>query len=220
VNGAKVATAARVAAPQRAPAETPRAPSAPARDSASAKQAAASETPTLEVLPGPPPPIDSTQTLRALVMPEASDVQAEMLLVVQLATSDAEFVPDSVPNLAIFNEYRLYTAVGYQEGRVMYALRLGFFTDQGPAEAVAGYLRSYFDAPAVTRVSREERERFGKRRVKARKDSGETGVYAAIELSSTPSAPATSLADLSARAKVSPPGMSGDTARTRGPTRG
>ena len=213
------------ARPGAAATPAPRAPSTPAaaaRETAPAKAAAktAPVAVAADVLPGPPPAIDSTQTLRALVMPEADDGETDMLLVIQLATSDCEFAPDSVPNLAIFNEYRLYTAVGYQQGRVMYALRLGFFSDRAPAEAVAGYLRSFFEEPTVTRISTEERERFGKRRVKARKESGETGVYASIELSSAPAAPSTSLADLSARTRVGATAASGNEARSRSPTRG
>jgi hypothetical protein len=169
---------------------------------AAAPAAPASRAPKIEVLPGPPPSIDSTQTLRALVIPDTTDSQSEKLLVIQLALSETEFAPESVPNLAIFNEYRLYTAVGYDQGKIMNALRLGFFNDEAPAEAVAGYLRSFFDSATVTRVSVEERERFSTRRVTARKEAGETGVHAAIELSSAPSAPATSLADLSARARA------------------
>ena len=142
-------------------------------------------------------------------MPDEHAAAAEKLLVIQLLLSEREIEPDSVPNLAIFNEYRLYSAVGYEQGKVMHALRLGFFTDDAPAEAVAGYLRAYFEAAAVTRVSFEERERFGKRRVSARKDSGETGLHAAIELSSAPSAPTTSLADLSARSRAEPPSKPG-----------
>jgi hypothetical protein len=162
-----------------------------------------------------PPPSDRTQTLRALVVPDDAEVESEKLLVIQLVLSEQEIEPESVPNLAIFNEYRLYSAVGYEQGKVMHALRLGFFTDAAPAEAVCGYLSSYFDAPAVTRVSVAERERFAKRRVSARKDSGDTGLHAAIELSSAPVAPATSLADLSARTRVGPAAKS-DHERRRG----
>ena len=230
----KAAAAAQPAAPARTAPPTPAAAQAPprapvaavapasaVRDTAPVKVAAKvlAGSATGDVLPGPPPAIDSTQTLRALVMPE-TDGDADMLLVIQLATSDREFAPDSVPNLAIFNEYRLYTAVGTQQGKVMYALRLGFFSDRAPAEAVAGYLRSFFDEPAVTRISTEERERFGKRRVKARKESGETGVYASIELSSAPAAPSTSLADLSARTRNGASAGSDDEGRNRSPTRG
>jgi hypothetical protein len=170
---------------------------------AAARKAEPPATPKAATPPGPPP-IDSTQTLRALVVPEEAEQASEKLLVIQLLLSEREIEPDSVPNLAIFNEYRLYSAVGYEQGKVMHALRLGFFTDAAPAEAVAGYLRSYFEAPVVTRVSAEERERFARRRVSARKDSGDTGLHAAIELSSAPSAPTTSLADLSARSRSGP----------------
>ena len=212
------------AAPAAAATSAPRAasPPVPAGEAAPAKAAAKSTAAVAaaDVLPGPPPAIDSTQTLRALVMPGADDSEADMLLVIQLATSDREFAPESVANLAIFNEYRLYTAVTRQHDKVLYALRLGFFSDRASAEAVAGYLRSFFDEPAVTRVSTEERERFGKRRVKARKDSGETGVHAAIELSSAPAAPSTSLADLSARTRVGAFAGGADESGRRNPTRG
>jgi hypothetical protein len=149
-----------------------------------------------------PPDIDSTQTLRALVVPPEEEVGSEKLLVVQLMLSEKEIAPESVPALAIFNEYRLYSAVGYEQGKVMHALRLGFFNDEGPAHAVAGYLRAFFDAPSVTRVSAAERDRFATRRIEACK-TGDTGVHAAIELASAPTAPTTSLADLAARAKLS-----------------
>ena len=148
------------------------------------------------------PPVDSTQTLRALTMPELDD-RSTMLFVIQLALTDKEIAPETVPNLAIFNEYRLYSTVGREQGKVMHALRLGFFSDEAPALAVAGYLGSYFDAPTVTRVSVAERERFSERRVAACKESGDTGVHTAIELSSPREAPTTSLADLSARSKAS-----------------
>jgi hypothetical protein len=144
--------------------------------------------------------IDSTQTLRALVVPQDPAAPTEKLLVIQLVLSEEEIAPEAVPDLAIFKEYRLYSAVGHHDGKVLHALRLGFFSDEAPAEAVAGYLRSFFEAPVVTRISVEERERFANRRVSAKKGTGETGVHARIELASAPSAPATSLADLSARA--------------------
>ena len=205
----KPGTPPRAPEPRSAPAKpaTPAAGSqppamaaAPAATAAPAASAARKPGPDAGAPPGPPP-IDSTQTLRALVVPEDAVAASEKLLVIQLLLSEREIQPESVPNLAIFNEYRLYSAVGYEQGKVMHALRLGFFTDDGPAEAVAGYLRSYFEAPVVTRVSAAERERFGRRRVSARKDSGDTGLHAAIELSSAPTAPTTSLADLSARSR-------------------
>ena len=149
-----------------------------------------------------------------------TDGRKDTLLVVQLILSEVEIAPESVPNLAIFNEFRLYTAKGHEQGKIMYALRLGFFSDEAPAEAVAGYLRSYFEAPTVTRVSIEERERFARRRVPARKSSGDTSVHAAIELASPTSAPSTSLADLSAKTKADSAGTAGHAARPRGTARG
>ncbi len=197
-------------APVRAAATPPKAVSTGGRPPQAANGPPAGPAPTKSAAPAaavPPeeagPAIDSTQTLRALVLPERGDGQADKLLVIQLAYSEQEIAPDSVPNLAIFNEYKLYSAVGKDDGKVMHALRLGFFHDEGPAEAVAGYLRSFFEAPKVVRVSVEERERFAKRRVAARKDS-ETGVHAAIELSSAPTAPSTSLADLAAKTGTAP----------------
>jgi hypothetical protein len=200
------------ASPARSPAATPAkpvgTPGAPPAAAAAAAQPAAvrvqTPAPAANRAPAkgngkPVPSIDSTQTMRALVVPESADAGEETLLVIQLVLSEAEIAPETVPNLAIFNEFRLYTAVGVEHGKVMHALRLGFFTDEGPAEAVAGYLRSYFEAPTVTRITLEERERFAKRRVEGRKDSGDTGVFHAIELSSAPTAPKTSLADLSAK---------------------
>jgi hypothetical protein len=153
------------------------------------------------------PDIDRTQTVRALSI--ESNGSGETLLVVQLMVSDQEIAPESVPDLAIFKEYRLYCAMGLEEGRVRYALRLGFFTDEAPANAVAGYLRAFFDAPAVTRIGFEERERFGQKRVAARKDGGDSGRHARIELSTEPTAPPTSLADLSARAQNGAAGKAG-----------
>jgi hypothetical protein len=224
----KAATREPVRATPAPPAPAPPAPAA--RDKAPAKaakpppatsppRAATPGAQTPKAPAGPPPAIDSTRTMRALVMPEAARSAPGHLLVVQLVLSEQEIVPESVPNLAIFNEYRLYIALGESHGKVMYALRLGFFTDEGPAQAVAGYLRSYFEAPAVTRVSVEERERFAKRRVAARKDSGDTGVHT-IELSSAPPVPPTSLADLSTTTKNRAPGYTVSGWRTRGPTRG
>jgi hypothetical protein len=200
---------ARPAQPAHAPAPTavvPRkplpAPAVAAPAAASAPAPAAPAKRQFEVLPGSLPPVDSTQTLRALTMPELDD-RSTKLFVIQLALTDKEIAPETVPNLAIFNEYRLYSTVGREQGKVMHALRLGFFSDEAPALAVAGYLSSYFDEPTVTRVSVAERERFAERRVAACKDSGDTGVHTAIELSSPREAPTTSLADLSARSRAS-----------------
>ncbi len=145
----------------------------------------------------PVPALDKTQTLRALTPLELADDVASRLFVIQLVVSESEFSPESVPNLGIFDEYRLYAAVGLDGDKIRHALRLGFFTDEGAAAAVAGYLRGHFEGAAVKRVSEAERARFADRRLEARKDAGSTGVHAAIELSCPDPVPTTRLAELS-----------------------
>jgi hypothetical protein len=103
--------------------------------------------------------------------------------VVQLSTSDQPFDPSAVPNLDIFLLYRLYSVASIDQGRPVHALRLGFFGEEMAAQAVASYLKSYYENPSVKRVSVAERERFSEHRLDARKDVGETGQHAAIELS-------------------------------------
>jgi len=150
-----------------------------------------------EVLPGPLPPVDATQTLRPLDLPDLQEeTETDKLFVIQLALAESEIDEDHIPNLAIFNEYRLYSVMGQDSGKIMHALRLGFFHDRAPAEAVAGYLGCFFEKPAVKRVSEAERKRFADRRVAPTKDSGDSGTHAAIELRSPTSAPPTSLEEL------------------------
>jgi hypothetical protein len=93
------------------------------------------------------------------------------------------FDPSAVPNLDIFLLYRLYSVASIDQGRPVHALRLGFFGEEMAAQAVASYLKSYYENPTVKRVSVAERERFSEHRLDARKDVGETGQHAAIELS-------------------------------------
>jgi len=181
---------------------------APVRRVAAATAAPAQSQPAtrqFEVLPGPLPPVDATQTLRPLNLPDLqepagaeteSETETVKLFVIQLSLTESEVDSGTVPNLAIFNEYRLYSVMGYDNGKIMHALRLGFFQDRAPAEAVAGYLGGHFEGPVVKRVTAAERERFADKRVAARKDSGDSGTHAAIELRTPPSAPPTSLEEL------------------------
>jgi hypothetical protein len=127
------------------------------------------------------PDIESTQTLRAL---SASELQnsATRWYVIQLSLSEQRFDPDSLPNLDIFNEYRLYSVAGLDQGRIVHALRLGFFAEEGAAAMVARYLAGFYEKPTIKRVSVAERERFGDQRVEARKDIGATGRHAVIEI--------------------------------------
>jgi hypothetical protein len=128
--------------------------------------------------------IDSSQTLRALTPLELADDDSAACFVVQLVLSEHEIDPDQVPSLGIFSEYRLYRVKGLHQDNVMHALRLGFFGSEPAAQAVAGYLAVFFDAPTITRVNAAERERFAQDRVAARKDIGETGSHSVIELTS------------------------------------
>ena len=128
------------------------------------------------------PEIDSTRTIRALTALELSDEQASSWFAIQLTLCERPIDPAEVPNLAIFSEYRLYSVAGLAEGRVMHALRLGFFSSESAAAAVGGYLAQFFDAPCVKRVSIAEQERFEERRLAAGKDAGELGEHAVIEL--------------------------------------
>ncbi len=126
--------------------------------------------------------LESTQTIRALTPMELEDNEASRWFVIQLALADRAFDPDAVPNLDIFSEYRLYSVAGVDQGRVVHALRLGFFREEIGAVAVASYLAAYWDKPTIKRVSLAERERFADQRVEARKDVGATGKHAVIEI--------------------------------------
>jgi hypothetical protein len=126
--------------------------------------------------------LESTQTMRALTPTELDDIDASRWFVIELAVADHAFDPDAVPNLDIFGEYRLYSVAGLDQGRVVHALRLGFFREEIGAVAVASYLAAYWEKPAIKRVSLAERERFADQRVEARKDVGATGKHAVIEI--------------------------------------
>jgi hypothetical protein len=126
--------------------------------------------------------LESTQTVRALTAPELEDDEALRWFVIQLATAEQAFDPDAVPNLDIFSEYRLYSVAWVDQGHNVHALRLGFFSEEIAAVAVASYLGAHYEKPTIRRVSVAERERFAAQRVEARKDVGETGKHAAIEI--------------------------------------
>jgi hypothetical protein len=126
--------------------------------------------------------LESTQTMRALTPTELEDIEGSRWFVIQLALADEAFDPDAVPNLDIFSEYRLYSVAGIEQGRIVHALRLGFFREEIGAVAVASYLAAYWDKPTITRVSLAERDRFADQRVEARKDVGATGRHAVIEI--------------------------------------
>jgi hypothetical protein len=130
----------------------------------------------------PVPSLESTQTLRPLTPLELGEHEAARWFVVQLALSDDAFDPDALPHLDIFSLYRLYTVIGMDQGRLVHALRLGFFGEEVGARAVSSYLSGFYDEPIVKRVSVAERDRFADQRVEARKDVGATGRHLAIEI--------------------------------------
>ncbi|HMD75188.1 MAG TPA: hypothetical protein VKG05_15100, partial [Steroidobacteraceae bacterium] len=128
--------------------------------------------------------IESTQTVRALTSVELEDESALRWFVVQLSVEAEPCDPDTVPNLDIFSVYRLYSVEAFDQGRPMHALRLGFFSEQIAAKAVASYLAGFYDEPSVQRVSVAERERFSNQRIEPRKDVGASGKHAIIEITS------------------------------------
>ena len=183
---AKPAVAA--AAPPNRPAPAAKPVVAPAKlaaptsppDKASARPAATS-WPTAEELDKRPLSLESTQTLRTLT-PSELETATRRWFVVELATSDRSFDPDAVPNLDIFSVYRLYSVESSNQGAIKHTLRLGFFSEAIAAQAVADYLSSHYDKPAVARVSIAERERFSEQGIEARKNVEATGRHAVIEI--------------------------------------
>jgi len=127
---------------------------------------------------------ESTQTIRPLTPLELQDEAGSRWFVIQLSIAEQAFDPDRLPNLDIFSVYRLYSVAGLDQGRVMHALRLGFFSDENAAGAVASYLTTFYQGSAVKRVSAAERQRFADQCFEARKDVGATGQHAAIEITS------------------------------------
>ena len=108
----------------------------------------------------PLPELDSTQTIRALTSAELNDDSQEKWFVIQLATSDQPVNLDAMPHLDIFEAYRLYSVANAGSGKIVHSLRIGFFREQVSAEAVAGYLKTFFASPSVLRISAAEQLRF------------------------------------------------------------
>ena len=157
------------------PTATP-APKAPAKvpEKAAAKPAHPPVTPAVAAKPAgvsapaairitssaPAPELDSTQTIRALTTAEMEDEQQDKWFAVQLAVSDQPVNLDAMPRLDIFEAYRLYSVATAGSGKIVHSLRLGFFKEAVSAEAVGGYLHTFFGAPTVMRVSVAEHARF------------------------------------------------------------
>lgn len=128
------------------------------------------------------PKLENTQTVRPLTQLELDDHQAARWFVIQLSLAEQPFDPDTVPNLDIFTVYRLYSVAGIDQGRILHALRLGFFSEENAARAVASYLSAFYDQPAIKRVSAAERQRFAEQPLEPRKDMGAAGKQAVIEI--------------------------------------
>ncbi|HVF15750.1 MAG TPA: SPOR domain-containing protein [Steroidobacteraceae bacterium] len=168
--------AAPTAAPVKAPVASTPAPAAPiaataakpTADVSKMKSAQASApaaikaavTPQVRKVDGPAPDLDSTQTIRALTSDELNDDSQEKYFAIQLAVSDQPVNLDAMPRLDIFEAYRLYSVASAGSGKITHALRLGFFREDHSAEAVSGYLKTFFNSPTVVRISIAEQARF------------------------------------------------------------
>jgi hypothetical protein len=106
------------------------------------------------------PELDSTQTIRALTRSELEDEGQEKWFSIQLAVSEQPVNLEAMPRLDIFEAYRLYSVATAGSGKITHSLRLGFFREAVSAEAVAGYLKTFFADPTVIRVSVAEQIRF------------------------------------------------------------
>jgi hypothetical protein len=91
--------------------------------------------------------------------PTAAPSSSTQKFAVQLIWSTTPVRAGSVPQLAIFEAYTLYTVQVERAGRRWYGLRLGFFKDPLSARQVALYARSDFAAAAVVPVSDRECDR-------------------------------------------------------------
>jgi hypothetical protein len=106
------------------------------------------------------PDLDSTQTIRALTSAELNDDAQEKWFAIQLAASESPVNLDTMPHLDIFEAYRLYSVATAGSGKIIHSLRLGFFKEAVSAEAVGGYLKTFFSTPTVLRISVAEHARF------------------------------------------------------------
>jgi hypothetical protein len=97
--------------------------------------------------------------------------------------------PEQVPQLDIFSEYRLYSVCELDQSGAVHTLRLGFFSSEIAAQAVASYLSSHFPTTNIKRVSVAERDRFAEQMVVAKKDVGEAGRHTVIEVCAAPELP-------------------------------
>lgn len=140
-------------------AEPPAKPAAPPVTSKVAPPVPKQVPPAL-VRDGSHPNLDSTQTIRALTNEELSEHAQDKWFAIQLAASEQPVNLDILPHLDIFEAYRLYSVATAGSGKIVHSLRLGFFKEAVSAEAVTGYLKTFFPSPSVLRISVAEQTRF------------------------------------------------------------
>ena len=124
----------------------------------------------VEALDLPLPNLESTQTLRPLTQLELDDETVSRWFVIQLSLAEEGFDPDSLPNLDIFNEYRLYSVAGIDQGKVMHALAGRFLRRRGRRgsgrELLGGVLRETHDQAHQHRQSAIDSAISASRRVR------------------------------------------------------
>ena len=150
--------------------KAPAAPPAAAKSAAPSVPAAKTVAPAAPVASKPTAPknsddyvpiLDTTMTIRTLSLAEMEDENQPKWFSVQLAMSEQAFNLDAMPRLDIFAAYRLYSVAVKEEGsKLKHSLRLGFFKEEVSAEAVSGYLTTFFPSPTITRIGIAEFERF------------------------------------------------------------
>lgn len=97
---------------------------------------------------------DDTST--RLALRDAVTRDAPVSFAVQLQWSAQPIELEQAPRHAIFSSYMLYTTRARLDGRQLFCLRLGFFSDAISAKQVAQYLLSDFPSVAVVPVNPQE----------------------------------------------------------------
>ncbi|HEY5806909.1 MAG TPA: hypothetical protein VIT67_03035 [Povalibacter sp.] len=136
--------------------KTPASPAKPASAAVSAPQAKPAAPAGSPAARGPE--LDTTQTIRALTSDEMND--EEKWFSIQLVVSEQPVNLDAMPHLDIFEAYSVYSVANAGSGKIVYSLRLGFFREEVSANAVGGYLKTFFPSPSVIRISTAEQLRF------------------------------------------------------------
>lgn len=145
---------------KHAPAATPPAKAATHAPVASSAPTRAAPPPRISETERHAPELDSTQTIRALTSTELNDDSQEKWFSIQLVVSEQPVNLDAMPHLDIFEAYRLYSVANAGSGKILHSLRIGFFREQVSAEAVCGYLKTFFPSPSALRISTAEHLRF------------------------------------------------------------